>query len=254
MAHLIDTDSGPGLCGPHSVICQRAVVTSQTSSLQLSCGKCFPSHTQRWRDYCHGITVANQARDGTLYSHANYKHKWGSCQRAPKSPAVSGNRASHYLAAVTNVNPCCVLTRSAVLQGHQGYKVLAVIAENDGVSVALLGWPVERQVNPAHLQGSEIGTRFQTSQHFVCLGKEQANSLQLLLLVTLVAWDRLSFSEELTEADQLSNTNKQPAALTWDDNDWSSEDVAKDKYVYFFQWVILKSTSGHGCVCGCHFD
>lgn len=66
-----------------------------------------------------------------------------------------------------------VLTRSAVLQSHQGYKVLAVIAENDGVSVALLGWPVERQVNPAHLQGSEIGTRFQTSQHFVCLGKEQ---------------------------------------------------------------------------------
>lgn len=66
-----------------------------------------------------------------------------------------------------------VLTRSAVLQGHQGYKVLAVVAENDGVSVALLSWPVERQVNPAHLQGSKIGTRFQTSQHFVCSGKEQ---------------------------------------------------------------------------------
>lgn len=65
------------------------------------------------------------------------------------------------------------LTRSAVFQGHQGYKMLAVIAENDGVSVALLRWPVERQVNPAHLQRSEIRTRFQTSQHFVCLEKEQ---------------------------------------------------------------------------------
>lgn len=60
------------------------------------------------------------------------------------------------------------LTRPTVLQGHQGYKVLAVIAENDGVSVAFLGRPMERQVNSAHLQRSEIGTRFQTSHHFVC--------------------------------------------------------------------------------------
>ena len=60
------------------------------------------------------------------------------------------------------------LTGPTVLQGHQGYKVLAVGAKNDGISGAFLGRPVERQVNSAHLQRSEIGTRFQTSQHFVC--------------------------------------------------------------------------------------
>lgn len=48
--------------------------------------------------------------------------------------------------------------RSTVLQGDQGYKVLAVVAENDGVSVAFLGRPMERQVNSAHLQRSKIGT------------------------------------------------------------------------------------------------
>ena len=45
-----------------------------------------------------------------------------------------------------------------VLHGHQGYKVLAVIAEHNGVSVAFLGRPVKRQVNPTHLQRSKIGT------------------------------------------------------------------------------------------------
>lgn len=50
------------------------------------------------------------------------------------------------------------LTRSAVLQGHQGYKMLTVVAKNNGVSVAFLGRPVERQVDSAHLQRSEIGT------------------------------------------------------------------------------------------------
>lgn len=92
----------------------------------------------------------------------------------PKEPGVQWEQGapvaiSSYKCGFTR----SFLTRSAVLQGHQGYKVLAVVAENDGVSVAFLGRPVERQVNPAHLQRSEIGTRFQTSQHFVCVGKER---------------------------------------------------------------------------------
>lgn len=71
------------------------------------------------------------------------------------------------------------LTRPAVLQSHQGHKVLAVVAKEDGVSVAFLGRPMEGQVNPAHFQRSEIWTRFQTSQHFVCFRKKtERESLQ----------------------------------------------------------------------------
>lgn len=42
--------------------------------------------------------------------------------------------------------------------------------------------------------------------------------------------------------------------VTWNDNDRSSEDVAEDKYVDFFQGIILKSTTGSRRVCWCHFD
>lgn len=58
---------------------------------------------------------------------------------------------------VTNRNRC-FLTRATVLQGHQGYKVLTVVAKDDGISVTFLRRPVERQVDPTHFQRSKIGT------------------------------------------------------------------------------------------------
>lgn len=88
----------------------------------------------------------------------------------PDAPREQGARC---LPAVTKGIECQFLTWPAVLEGHQGHEVVAVVAKDDGVSAALLGRPVERQVNPAHFQGSEIGARVQTSQHFVCLRKEK---------------------------------------------------------------------------------
>lgn len=83
---------------------------------------------------------------------------------------------SQLLTKVRNVHRCRFLTRSAVLQCHQRYEVVAIVAEDDGVPVALLGRPVERQVNSTHFQRGEIGTWLQAPQHFVCSRKEKEKS------------------------------------------------------------------------------
>lgn len=122
-------------------------------------------------------------------------------------------------------------TWAAVFDGYEGREVLRVVSEHDGVLVALCGRPLERQVDPAHVQRRDGGARLHTADHLVCFRS------------SLEAPKDFFFLHVLCNVSTSTAHWKGARFNTCDDDDGPAENVGQDEDVDVLQGVELEAVA-----------